>query len=164
MTVEWSTPKWIFDALNKEFSFTIDVAATASNAKLPRYFTEKEDGLSYSWEGERVFCNPPYGRVIGNWVQKLAASEAELCVGVLPARTDTRWFHEFIIGKAEIRFIRGRLKFGDSKNSAPFPSMICVWDRDSQGLPALRSFGGDVADEQRGQGVRYSACTLLGPG
>lgn len=78
------------------------------------------------WKGLRVFCNPPYGPGIGSWLAR--ATEAELAVFLLPARTDTRWFHEHVLPKAlEIRFIRGRLKFGDATNSAPFPSMIVVF-------------------------------------
>lgn len=124
---EWETPQAVFDALEKEFRFTLDPAATKKNAKCKRFFTKEENGWLQSWEGERVFCNPPYGREIGSWVQKMALGGAEVAVGLLPARTDTRWFHEYILGKAEIRFIRGRLKFGGSENPAPFPIMICVW-------------------------------------
>lgn len=126
-TPEWSTPQSVFDALNAEFAFTLDPASTHENAKCKKHYTREDDGLSKSWEGERVFVNPPYGRVIGAWVEKMAHGRANVCVGLLPARTDTKWFHEYILGKAEIRFIRGRLKFGDGKNSAPFPSMIVIW-------------------------------------
>lgn len=126
-TDQWATPQAVFDALNSEFGFTLDVAADNSNAKCSRFYSRAEDGLKQDWRGERVFCNPPYGREIAGWVEKCARGGAALAVGLLPARTDTRWFHDFILGKAEIRFIRGRLKFGDAKNSAPFPSMIVVW-------------------------------------
>lgn len=128
-TPEWSTPQDVFDKLNTEFSFTLDPAATKNNAKCARFYTEKEDGLAQDWKGERVFCNPPYGRVIGRWVEKMATGGADVSVGLLPARTDTRWFHEHILGKAEIRFIKGRLKFGGCENSAPFPSMIVIWNK-----------------------------------
>ena len=124
---EWETPQEFFDVLDAEFSFTIDPCATAKNTKCARYFTVGDDGLAQSWKGERVFCNPPYGRQIGKWVEKCAESDADVVVMLIPARTDTVYFHRYIYGKAEIRFIRGRLKFGNSKNGAPFPSMIVVF-------------------------------------
>jgi site-specific DNA-methyltransferase (adenine-specific) len=126
-TPEWATPQDVFDKLNAEFGFTLDPSATRENAKCPKFYTREDDGLAQNWKGERVFCNPPYGREIGPWVKKMATGGASITVGLLPARTDTRWFHDHIYGKAEIRFVRGRLKFGGSKNSAPFPSMIVVW-------------------------------------
>lgn len=126
-TDDWATPQAFFDALNKEFKFTLDPCASKSNAKCKKFFSEKENGLLQSWKGERVFMNPPYGRVIGDWVKKAATGGARVSVCLLPARTDTRWFHEYIYNKAEVRFIKGRLKFGDGKNSAPFPSMVVVF-------------------------------------
>ena len=126
----WATPQDFFDKLNEEFRFNLDVCALPENAKCERYFTPEVDGLVQPWTGN-VWCNPPYGREIGGWVMRgyLAAKTgyADVVVMLLPARTDTRWFHEYINGKAEIRFIKGRLKFGDSKNSAPFPSMVVVF-------------------------------------
>jgi phage N-6-adenine-methyltransferase len=124
-TDEWATPQEVFDALNAEFNFTLDPCATPENAKCKKFYTREEDGLSKSWKGETVFMNPPYGREIGKWVAKISQEGG---VALLPARTDTRWFHDHIYNKAEIRFIKGRLKFGGSKNSAPFPSMICVFE------------------------------------
>lgn len=121
----WETPQYLFDTLNNEFHFDIDVCATPENAKCVKYFTPQIDGLSQEWKGT-CWCNPPYGRRIGAWVQKAAESNANT-VMLLPARTDTAWFHNYIYGKAEVRFIRGRLKFGESKNSAPFPSMIAIF-------------------------------------
>lgn len=129
-TPEWATPQEVFDRLHAEFAFTIDPAATKENAKCARFYTAEQDGLAQDWSGERVFCNPPYGRVIGAWVEKMSRGGAIISVGLLPARTDTRWFHDHILGKAEIRFIRGRLKFGGCKNSAPFPSMVVIWRKD----------------------------------
>lgn len=123
---EWSTPQDTFDALNREFSFTLDPCATKENAKCKKFFTAEDDGLAQSWDGEIVFCNPPYGREIRNWVEK-AHNTKGLVVLLIPARTDTSYFHDYIYGKAEIRFIRGRLKFGGSKNSAPFPSMVVIY-------------------------------------
>ncbi len=124
----WETPQALFDELDKEFHFTIDVCAVPENAKCERYFTPAQNGLKQDWNtgGGTIYMNPPYGREIGLWVRKAAESNVT-AVCLLPARTDTAWFHDYIYGKAEIRFIRGRLKFGNSKNSAPFPSMIVIF-------------------------------------
>lgn len=126
-TNEWSTPQDFFDKINQEFSFTIDVAATKENAKCERYYTKDEDALTKSWDNEIVWCNPPYGRELHKWVEKASRARGGQVVMLIPARTDTRYFHEYIYGKAEIRFIKGRLKFGNSKNSAPFPSMLVIF-------------------------------------
>ena len=126
-TDQWATPQWFFDELNKEFDFNLDPCADETNHKCDRYFTKEINGLSQNWNGFRVFCNPPYGREIGKWVKK-AAEANTLVVMLLPARTDTKWFHDYIYGKAEIRFLKGRLKFGDSKNSAPVPSMVVLFN------------------------------------
>lgn len=126
---EWATPQNFFDELNKEFSFTLDPCATAENAKCAKYYTEHENGLIQSWKNERVFCNPPYGRELYKWVEKChneSQNGAELVVMLIPARTDTRYFHDFIYHKHEIRFIKGRLKFNEHSNSAPFPSMVVI--------------------------------------
>lgn len=124
-TPEWATPQELFDELDKEFRFTLDPCATKENAKCNKFFTKEDDGLNQDWSGEIIFMNPPYGREIGKWVKKLSEAGG---VALLPARTDTRWFHDYIYKKAEVRFIKGRLKFGGSVNSAPFPSMICVFN------------------------------------
>ena len=121
----WSTPQKTFDELNAEFGFTLDVCASPENTKCTRFFTVQQDGLSQDWEGEICWMNPPYGRHIGKWVAKASIHRV---VALLPARTDTRWFHNFILDKAKIRFIRGRLKFGGAENSAPFPSMVVIWN------------------------------------
>ena len=127
-SAEWETPQELFDKLNGEFHFTLDVCATPENAKCENYYTEEQDGLSQPWKGT-VWCNPPYGRNIGSWVRRglFASAAGHTVVMLLPARTDTRWFHEYVYHKAEIRYIKGRLKFGGSINSAPFPSMIVVF-------------------------------------
>ena len=123
----WATPQDYFDKLDNIFEFTLDPCVTAENAKCEKFFTEADNGLDQSWDGERVFMNPPYGRGIGAWVEKAAKSEA-LVVCLLPARTDTKWWQEYVIGGgATVHFIKGRLKFGDSKNSAPFPSAIVIF-------------------------------------
>lgn len=130
-TPEWSTPQALYDELNREFHFTLDPCATKENAKCAKFYTKEEDGLSKSWEFETVFMNPPYGRAIGHWVRKAYEETADnnaKVVALLPARTDTRWFHAWIYSKkAEIRFVKGRIKFGNSKNSAPFPSMVVIF-------------------------------------
>lgn len=126
-TNEWYTPQSFFDELNKEFNFTLDPCATKENAKCAKYYTIKDDGLSKSWDNENVFINPPYGREIGKWVKKAAESRGGVRVMLIPARTDTKYFHEYIYNKAEVRFIKGRLKFGGASNSAPFPSMVVIF-------------------------------------
>lgn len=131
-TDEWSTPQDFFDRLDQEFHFELDVCANHENHKCAKYFTKTEDGLSVPWGGVAIWCNPPYGREIGKWVAKCAEHNGT-AVMLLPARTDTRWFHDYIYGKAEIRFIKGRLRFGDSKNSAPFPSMVVIFRKENNG-------------------------------
>lgn len=136
-TEEWATPKDFFDALDAEFHFTLDPCSTDDNAKCEKHYTKEQDGLSQDWTGERVFCNPPYGREMPRWIAKCAehGMRGGIAVMLIPARTDTRAFHEYIYHKAEIRFIRGRLKFGGAKNSAPFPSMVVVYGGDLNGKP-----------------------------
>lgn len=129
----WATPQDFFDKLNDEFHFTLDACALPENAKCENFYTPADNGLSQKWGG-CVWCNPPYGREIGKWVRK-AYIENKLgatVVMLLPARTDTKWFHDYIYGKAEIRFMQGRLKFGGSKNPAPFPSMVVVFGEESR--------------------------------
>jgi site-specific DNA-methyltransferase (adenine-specific) len=115
----WATPRDLYAALNREFQFNFDPCPLDGDG----------DGLAplfCQWRGKRVFCNPPYGPKVGEWLKR--GLEAELAVYLIPARTDTRWFHDIVLPKArEIRFIRGRLKFGDAKNSAPFPSMLVIY-------------------------------------
>jgi site-specific DNA-methyltransferase (adenine-specific) len=126
----WSTPQDFYDMLNNEFNFDLDPCATKENAKCDKYFTLEDDGLSQDWGGHNVFCNPPYGRAIKDWVKKAyneSKKDNTLIVMLIPARTDTKYFHEYIYHNAEIRFIKGRLKFGESKNSAPFPSMVAIF-------------------------------------
>ena len=124
----WETPQDLFDKVNAEFGFTLDVCALPENAKCEKFYSPAEDGLSQSWTGV-CWCNPPYGRQIGKWVRKAFFSSAEgaTVVMLLPARTDTKWFHDYILHRAEVRFLKGRLKFGGGINSAPFPSMLVVF-------------------------------------
>jgi site-specific DNA-methyltransferase (adenine-specific) len=127
-TVEWPTPKGVYNELDEEFGFTLDPCATHQNAKCKKYFTQAEDGLKQDWGQEKVFMNPPYGREISDWMRKAYESSLNgaTVVCLVPSRTDTRWFHDFAIN-GEIRLIKGRLKFGDAKNSAPFPSAIVIF-------------------------------------
>jgi site-specific DNA-methyltransferase (adenine-specific) len=129
----WATPQYFYNELNDEFSFSLDPCADQSNHKCEKYFTKQDDGLSKDWSGETVFCNPPYGRAIKNWVKKcfdeVYNGNCQCAVMLIPARTDTAWFHDFIYQKAEIRFVRGRLRFGDSTENAPFPSMVVIFKK-----------------------------------
>ena len=134
--MSWCTPQKFYDKLNEEFGFTLDAAATDNSAKCDIYYTPKTDTLSAPWditEGA-VFCNPPYGRQIGRWVRK-AYEESQKGITIvllIPARTDTTYFHDYIFGKAEVRFLRGRLKFtdedGNSFDAAPFPSAVVIYN------------------------------------
>lgn len=129
-TNEWSTPQTFFDELDKKFNFTLDPCATSENAKCTKYFTIEDDGLKQDWSNDVVFMNPPYGREIKYWVQKAyeESLKGATVVCLIPARTDTTYWHDYIFGKADdIRFIKGRLKFGGSKNPAPFPSAIIIY-------------------------------------
>ncbi len=137
----WETPQALFDELDREFHFTMDAAASCGNHKCERYYTEETDGLAQDWGGETVFCNPPYGNAeTGIWTRKCyeeSRKPGTTVVLLIPARTDRASFHDYILGKAEIRFLRGRLKFEldgkpllDAKGkpmNAPFPSMIVIF-------------------------------------
>lgn len=121
---EWATPQDFFNQIDRKFGFLCDVCATEENAKCDIYFDKDQDGLKEDWL-QRNWCNPPYSNIV-DWVFKAhtEALNGNLTVMLIPSRTDTRWFHDVIYKKYQIEFIRGRLKFGDSKNSAPFPSML----------------------------------------
>jgi phage N-6-adenine-methyltransferase len=133
---DWCTPQQFFDELDAEFHFVLDAAATHQNSKCKRCFTPEDDGLIQNWDmGGAVYCNPPYGKEIGLWVKKAyeEAQKGTTIVMLIPARTDTKYFHEYIYHKAEIRFVKGRLKFTDEngtpKGTAPFPSMVVIYNR-----------------------------------
>ena len=137
----WSTPQDYFDSVAKEFPFTLDVCALPENAKCKAFYSPEHDGLSQKWEGV-CWMNPPYGRQIGKWVQKAYNSTTSATVvGLLPARTDTKWFHDYIYGKAEIRFLRGRIRFSGCKNSAPFPSMLVIWGAKNINAKQMKGLG-----------------------
>lgn len=134
--MSWRTPRGVFDQLHSEFEFTVDGCCTDENALLPHYWTEREDPLMRSWSGERVFINPPYGRQIVRWMEKAWTEQnaAQVIVALVPSRTDTGWWHDYVMGAAEIRFIKGRLDFGGPRSAghnAPFPSCIVVYRNES---------------------------------
>lgn len=129
-TDQWATPDDFFKELDQEFHFNLDPCADEQNHKCEKYFTKEDNGLSKDWGGYRVFCNPPYGRAIRDWVEKAyreGTKDNTIVVMLIPARTDTRYFHDFIQHRSEIRFVKGRLKFGNSKQAAPFPSMVVIF-------------------------------------
>ena len=121
----WETPQELFDKYDAVYHFNTDVCAIPANAKCAEYFTPDVDGLKQEWRG-RCWCNPPYGRQIGKWVEKAAKSDATV-VMLIPARTDTKWFHDYCLPFGKIEFLRGRVKFGGAKYGAPFPSMVVVF-------------------------------------
>jgi phage N-6-adenine-methyltransferase len=128
-TDEWETPQDFFDKLDAEFRFELDPCATLENHKCPFYYDKIADGLSMNWAwADPVYMNPPYGREIGKWVKKAyeTSLQGATVVCLLPARTDTAWWHDYC-AKGEVRFVRGRLKFGGSKNRAPFPSVVVIF-------------------------------------
>lgn len=127
-TCEWETPFYLYKELDDEFHFTLDACATYENAKCHRFYTKEDDGLTKDWTGEVVFCNPPYGKEMPKWIEKCATEDAT-CVMLIPSRTDTKAFHRWIWMKAELRFIKGRVKFGGARHGAPFPSMIVIFRR-----------------------------------
>lgn len=125
---DWETPQALFDELNDEFHFSLDAAANADNFKVLPFYDEGCDGLMADWLSP-TWCNPPYGRDVGKWVRKayMESLRGVTSVLLLFARTDTAWFHDWVYGKAEIRFIRGRVRFVGADNPAPFPSMIVIY-------------------------------------
>jgi len=127
-TDDWATPQQVFDKLNSEFGFTLDACATSDNAKCRIFFTKEQDGLAQSFGKNVVWVNPPYGKFIPQWV-KHSYEQSRLgatVVMLIPCRTDTKWFHEYVT-KAEVRFFNKRLSFGDSKNKAPFPVCLAIF-------------------------------------
>lgn len=150
--MDWATPQPFFDMVNEEFSFTLDAASEPHNAKCSRHYTPADDGLSQPWDGV-VWCNPPYGRQIGKWVEKgyRSAQEGATVVMLIPARTDTAYWHDYVMRAAEVRFLRGRLVFGvgEAGSNAPFPSALVIF---RPGVEAL-----SVSSMARGPLVKRSA-------
>jgi phage N-6-adenine-methyltransferase len=130
---EWATPPEVFDPLDREFNFTLDVCATPENAKCRRFFTETDNGLERDWRDDRCWMNPPYGREVYAWTRKAreAAARGALVVGLLPASCDLAWWHDDVLGAgAEVRYIRGRVRFltgGPYRASGFFASVVVVW-------------------------------------
>lgn len=125
---EWETPQKIFDELNEEFHFNLDPCATDDNHKCDVYYTKEDDGLVQNWGGASVFCNPPYSD-ISRWVEKCfyeGCKDNTTVVMLIPSRTDTKYFHNYIYMRSEIRFIKGRVRFS-GKDNAPFPSMVVIF-------------------------------------
>lgn len=128
---DWETPQELFNELDNEFHFTLDPCADEINHKCDRYYTVQDDGLKQDWRGQTVFCNPPYGRKIYDWVKKCyeeSLKDNTTVVMLIPSRTDTKYFHEFLYQKdnVELRFLKGRLQFKGAKYKAPFPSVVVV--------------------------------------
>ena len=130
----WGTPPEVFDPLHAEFDFTLDPCATPETAKCQKFFTEADNGLEQSWAGERVFMNPPYGKEIYAWTRKARAEQdrraGTLIVGLLPASTDLAWWHDDVVGHAEVRYLRGRVRFltgGPYRASGFFASVVVIW-------------------------------------
>lgn len=128
----WETPLDLFQELDAEFGFTLDVCAVPANAKCRKFFSPAEDSLKQRWTG-MCWMNPPYGRTIGTWVKKAweSAHDGATVVCLLPARTDTKWWHDYVARASEIRYIRGRLRFGTANSGAPFPSAVVVFRKQS---------------------------------
>lgn len=139
---EWSTPQAFYDLLDREFWFELDPCATAENAKCRRFFTKEDNGLTLPWGPGPVFVNPPYSQIV-QWTEKVYKESLNGCIVVMliPSRTDTRYWHRWIMRAAEVRFVKGRLKFGGAKNSAPFPSAVAVFRRGHTGNPVMSAMG-----------------------
>ena len=134
---EWSTPIDFYSKLDSIFQFTLDPCATDENHKCDKYYTIEDDGLSECWTGERVFVNPPYSEN-SRWLEKCyseSRSADTVVVALIPSRTDTRYWHNYAMKATHIYFVKGRLKFGEQKNSAPFPSAVLVFNNLSDGQP-----------------------------
>lgn len=134
--MDWETPQKLFDELNAEFRFDIDLAANETNHKCTRYFgpgspiVGGENALAISWYGYRGWLNPPYGKELPEWIARaynFTRNDKTLVVMLIPARTDTRYWHDYVMKAEEVRFLKGRLKFVGAKSSAPFPSAIIVF-------------------------------------
>jgi len=139
--MDWETPAYLFDRLNNEFNFTLDVCALQHNAKCRRYFTPEIDGLSQPWSGV-CWMNPPYGREIGKWVIKAAVESRRgcVCVCLVPVRSDAQWWHDYVMRSAEVRLLTRRLTFVGGGNKATFPACVVVFDSSKGFSPKLSSY------------------------
>ncbi len=137
-TVEWSTPSWLFNLLDDEFRFTVDAASSDDNHKCERYWTVKQNGLAQDWTGERVFCNPPFGAVeLGAFCCKAWSSSCVAAV-VVPVKADQGWWHDYAL-RSEIRFVKGRVTFGDADNCFPGPIAVLVFGTGRAGAYSLKT-------------------------
>ncbi|MBX9348755.1 phage N-6-adenine-methyltransferase [Chromobacterium vaccinii] len=158
-TDEWPTPQALFDQLHAEFGFTLDVCATAENAKCAKFFTREQDGLAQDWSQDVVWMNPPFGHQIKLWMAKAYRSSIDgaLVVCLVPARTDTRWFHRHALKAAEIRALDKRLRFDGAKAKAPFPAVLVVYKPGENGQCKLSAYkvpgaGGRAHEIKGGEG------------
>lgn len=135
----WATPQDFYDKLHAEFDFELDPCCNEENHKCWKYYTAEVDGLLHDWAPYRTFMNPPYGRVIGTWLKKAyeESQKGATVVALIPARTDTKYWHDYVMKAAEIRLVKGRIKFGDGKNSAPFPSAVVVFRKHDGAVPKI---------------------------
>ena len=126
---EWATPQEFYNRLDFEFNFDLDPCSDGYNAKCERFFTKEDDGLIQDWSNSTVFMNPPYGRVIKDWIRKAyeESKKGSTVVALIPSRTDTQYWHKYVMKAKEIRLVKGRIKFGDGRNSAPFPSAVVIF-------------------------------------
>ena len=150
LTHEWETPLDFYRALDAEFGFVLDAAASSDNALCQHFYTAGMDGLRFEWRWHNgpVWVNPPYGTQIGKWVAK-AAEEGRYVpvVMLIPARTETAYWHDHVMHAAEIRFVRGRLRFSGYTVNAPFPSAVVVFRPDYFGPPRVSAIGRDGSQE-----------------
>ena len=169
---DWATPWELFSVLNISYgSFTLDVCATGENTKCARYFSPEENGFAQTWDGV-CWMNPPYGRAIGSWLVKavveIQKGHADRVVCLLPARTDTAWWHNIVMPYGIVHFLRGRVRFDGAKHSAPFPSVIVVFDKQSTQDFFLRASRSNIAPHdglQRKSHVRETVdCGVAGQG
>lgn len=161
---DWTTPRAFFDLVDAEFDFTLDAAADESNALCSNYYDEAADGLSQPWTGV-VWCNPPYGRGIDRWIQRgyEAARDGATVVMLIPARTDTAYWHDYVMRADELRLLRGRLVFGagEARANAPFPSALVVFrPGPGTGPPAVTSMRRGELTRRRGD-VEHAVDTVL---
>jgi len=151
-TNEWETPQYLFEALNKEFNFTLDPCCRKDTAKCDKFFTIKEDGLKQNWSKDVVFMNPPYGGHTGNWIEKAykESLKGAVVVCLIVSSTDRSYWHKFIYPFAsQIRFIRGRVKFGESESTAPFASAVIVFDNSKEYYPKIVGYKESISDSLR---------------
>ncbi len=137
---EWATPQYLFNFLDSKYNFDLDPASDGNNNKCKKFYTQKENGLLQDWD-QITFCNPPYGRELGKWIEKGYLEHQKhnkKIVMLIPARPDTKAWHNFIFGKAKVVFIKGRVKFGDGTSPAPFPSAIIIYGEKGFGTLDLK--------------------------